>query len=92
MNFSIHFSELVTANTNQSMVGYNDCISNTQRENCNTVNHSGDTNLSKTFNLYMKFSITKQNVMPGHEITESSIYILQDLNCMESLGVKRHGL
>jgi hypothetical protein len=38
-------------------------------ENCNT-------NKSKTLNLCIDFSITKQNVMPGHEITEASIYIL----------------
>jgi hypothetical protein len=40
----------------------------------------------------VNFSIIKKNVFPGHEITESSIYILQDLNCMELLGERRHGI
>jgi hypothetical protein len=56
------------------------------------VIHSGNTNKPKAFNLHVNFSITKKNVFPGHEITESSIYILQELNCMELLGETRHGI
>jgi hypothetical protein len=56
------------------------------------VIHLGNINKAKTFNLCMNFSITKKNVMRGHEITETSIYILQDLNCMESLRETRHGI
>jgi hypothetical protein len=78
MNFNINFSELVTTDINRGIVGYNDYISNTQRENCNTAIHLGNTNKSKTFNLCMNFSLTKKNVMSGHEITEPSIYIQQD--------------
>jgi hypothetical protein len=40
----------------------------------------------------MNFSTTKKNIMPGHEIIQSSIYILQDLNSMELLGETRHGI
>jgi hypothetical protein len=40
----------------------------------------------------MDFSITKKNVASSHEITESSIYILQDFNLTESLGETRHGI
>jgi hypothetical protein len=63
MNFNINFSELVTADTNHRIVGYNNYISNTQRENCNTVIHLGSKNKSKTFNLCMNLQLTKKNVV-----------------------------